>query len=362
MHGPWLYICRHEHEPPLLQQLRALGAADARVLVPGLVEARPSIDDVTLAPSWALQVLPRVQWLPMGSVRTTAHAIVDAIAAPLDEAPSWALHALLPGTLRGNPRPPGEHHRDLLLAAIAERMQAIRKRTWRRRVAGSGADVAWLVQLMLLEGRIGVSVAATTTLAVGSRWPSVWPAGHLPVADDPQAPASSFRKLEEAFGVLHCWPRPGDVGIDLGASPGGWTRVLRRYGASVVAVDRAALAPTLQRDPKVRWLGGDAFRFDPAEVLRPGERVDWLVSDIVAFPERIVELLSTLPRLGGADVRGPRRFVVQMKFRGEVDHAALAAGLAAASASGYHAVARHLFHDKNEITLVGVRHDAAETP
>ena len=262
--------------------------------------------------------------------------------------------------MRGNPSPPGEHHRDLLLAAIAERLQTIRKRTWRRKADLAGAPVAVLVQLMLLEGRIGVSVCPTQTLAVGSLWPSVWPAGHMPVQDDPQAPASSFRKLEEAFGVLNAWPNPGETGIDLGASPGGWTRVLRRYGASVVAVDRAPLAANLQRDPKVRWLGGDAFRFEPAGVLRPGERVDWLVSDIVAFPARIVELLGNLARLGGADVGGPRRFVVQMKFRGEVDHEALAAGLAAASASGYVATARHLFHDKNEITLVGVRADVAE--
>lgn len=362
MDGPWLYVCRHEHEPPLLHQLGALGAADARVLVPGLVEAQPTSDDVMLAPSWALQVLPRVRWLPLGSVRTTAHAIVDAIAAPLDDAPTWALHALLPGTLRGNPKPPGEHQRDLLWSAIAERMQAIRKRTWRRRVDADGSPVAMLVQLMLLDGRIGVSVAAPITLPVGSYWPSCWPAGHLPVADDPAAPASSFRKLEEAFGVLDAWPRPGEIGVDLGASPGGWTRVLRRHGARVVAVDRAALAPALQRDRHVRWVGGDAFRFDPAEVLAAGERVDWLVSDIVAFPERIVELLGGLGRLGGADPRGPRRFVVQMKFRGEVDHAAVAAGLAAATASGYFTTARHLFHDKNEITLVGVRADGAEQP
>ena len=84
-----------------------------------------------------------------------------------------------------------------------------------------------------------------------------------------------------------------------------------------------------------------AFAFAPP-------RVDVLVSDVVAYPERVVALVE--------DWCGARRCdlaVVTMKFRGDApDFGALDAALRAAEDRGYAARAKHFFSNKNEATLM----------
>ena len=60
-------------------------------------------------------------------------------------------------------------------------------------------------------------------------------------------------------------PRPGDRCVDLGASPGGWSWVLQSLGATVLAVDKAPLAPDIARLPHIEFLKASAFALDPAE-------------------------------------------------------------------------------------------------
>ena len=54
-------------------------------------------------------------------------------------------------------------------------------------------------------------------------------------------PNRAYRKLWEAFVVLGRFPERGDVAVDLGASPGGWSWLLAELGCRVVAVDKAPL-------------------------------------------------------------------------------------------------------------------------
>lgn len=367
----WIFLCRHGAEAHLIAELQARGVAQASWLLSGAVEATfAAWPEDRLAqralvaaadPIYALQVLPAVQRIAPGPVDRQAHAIADVLAQSLDGVDSFSLHALLPGDLRGNPRPPGAGRRERLLTALDARMSSIRRRTWRKRLQDDDASAAMRVQVLLDVdgdaaiggGSLELSVAPAVRQPIGSPWPSARPGGRQPVNDDPSAPASSFRKLAEAFGQLGAWPTRGEVALDLGASPGGWTVVLRRAGARVLAVDRAPLAPALMRDRGVQHFAGDAFAFDATPHLVGGGRIDWLVSDIVAFPARIIALLGELGQIRRFGAGGPPRFVVvQMKFRGDPDLGAVAAGLAAAEASGYIVRARHLCHDKNEVTIV----------
>lgn len=66
-----------------------------------------------------------------------------------------------------------------------------------------------------------------------------------------QISRAEFKLLEalESFGITL---PPRGVALDLGASPGGWTRVLRNRDQYVTAVDPAGLHPTLAQDPNVR--------------------------------------------------------------------------------------------------------------
>lgn len=348
--GQTAWICRHGHEAPLLESLAAAGTPGRETPLPGLVVGS---SDAPRDPVWALQVLPNVRRVHGASIRALADAVLEGLSGPLDahDGP-WVWHWLLPASLRGNPRPPMQRRAELLAAAVEERLRAVRRRAWRRRVEPDPRQPpAVVAQHLLLDAETVLqSVTPTAALAVGSCWPSPLPAGHADVPDDPAAPASSYRKLEEGFALLGQWPRDGEHAVDLGASPGGWTRVLRRYGATVTAVDRSPLADDLMADPGVEVVLGDAFRFEPPQPL------DWLVSDIVAYPERIVALLGSLAALA------PAQGVVQMKFQGAVDWAAIDAGLAAAAGQGYAARARHVFNDKNEVTIALRRRRATEEP
>lgn len=58
-------------------------------------------------------------------------------------------------------------------------------------------------------------------------------------------------KLLEALEVFGLTLLDGQRALDLGAAPGGWTRILRRHGLYVVAVDPAALDPRIGRDRRV---------------------------------------------------------------------------------------------------------------
>jgi 23S rRNA (cytidine2498-2'-O)-methyltransferase len=88
---------------------------------------------------------------------------------------------------------------------------------------------------------------------------SDWPGGRARLARHPEQISRSEFKLEELFKTL---PVPhGSRALDLGASPGGWTRVLRGFGFEVCAVDPGELHPRLASDPKVRHVRQTAGAF-----------------------------------------------------------------------------------------------------
>jgi 23S rRNA (cytidine2498-2'-O)-methyltransferase len=331
--------------------LASLGVTGAHVLLPGLVQTQgllPPADLPSLRhldPTYALQVLPDARRVQAESVRLLALAVVDQALPVLTSAGVWHLHALVPAQLKGTPKPPMRRRADLIAEAVLAQLKAQQRAVWKRH--DPSVQPSALVQILLMDAEsLWISTSPVLSLAPAQTWPSRLPAGLADVADDDLAPASSFRKLVEAIACLGVDPQPIETAVDLGACPGGWTRVLRTYGAQVTAVDRSPLAPGLMADPQVRFVQGDAFAW------RPPEPVDWLVSDIIAFPERVAELLQAWckPRLC-------KRFVVQMKFRGAPDFQALDAAQATARGHGYTVRARHFFNDKNEVTILGVLQD-----
>lgn len=359
----WLWTVRHTAEPTLQTELLRLGlpSASMRVPFPGAVLAtHPRLPDAAALqaapellrqwqPVWALQVLPCVQEVPVASIAGAARELLAALqrlAAALGEAvPTWDAHLLVPGQLKGQPKPQGQRRAQLIEEALWAEVRA-RHPAWRKARVRPGAASAvpqLLAQWLLTSPDAGfLSTCMVDTQFAGVSWPARTPAGLATVDDDDDAPASAFRKLVEALWLLGIAPQPGQVAVDLGASPGSWTHVLRRRGVEVFAIDRAPLAPHLQRDPLVHATQGDAFAW------LPPTPVDWLVSDIIAFPERVAGLLQAW-----CSGRHMRHFVVQCKFRGEPNWPALQAAVDMAQQHGYRCTARHVFNDKNEATLVG---------
>ena len=148
-------------------------------------------------------------------------------------------------------------------------------------------------------------------------------------------PSRAYLKLWEALTRFGRWPAAGEQCVDLGASPGGWTWVLAKLGADVTAVDRAPL------DPAVAVMAGVTERLDSAFGVAP-EPVDWLFSDVIAYPDR---LLALVRRWIGAGVA--RHIVCTIKFQGPTDHDVADAF---AAIPGGRVV--HLFHNKHELTFL----------
>ena len=172
--------------------------------------------------------------------------------------------------------------------------------------------------------------------------------GQRRMADDPLAPSRSYLKVEEAYVVLGREPLAGETVCDLGAAPGGWSYSAAKHGARVVAVDNGPLKGGALDHPQIEHRREDAFRFAP----EAGMGFDWLFCDLVEEPHHVLQHLVT-PWLA----RGwCRRFVVNLKF-GRVDPIALLRELrGAASSLSVHAPGtriRHLYHDREEFTLVG---------
>ncbi len=87
--------------------------------------------------------------------------------------------------------------------------------------------------------------------------------------------------------------------------------------------------------PGVTWREGSAFAVAP-------EPVDWLCSDVIAYPDRLLALAQSW-----IAARAARRIVLTLKFQGATDHAAAAAF---AAIPGGRVV--HLFHNKHELTFL----------
>lgn len=176
----------------------------------------------------------------------------------------------------------------------------------------------------------------------------LWRGGQRRMADDPLAPSRSYLKVEEAFVVLGQEPAVGETVCDLGAAPGGWSYSAAKRGAHVVAIDNGPLKGGALDHPRIEHRREDAFKFEPAA----GKRFDWMFCDLVEEPHHVMQHL-----IGPWLARGwCRRFVVILKF-GRTDPLALLREVRAkGSPFAMHATnlrIRHLYHDREEFTLVG---------
>ena len=153
-------------------------------------------------------------------------------------------------------------------------------------------------------------------------------------------PSRAYLKLFEALTVAGATPKPGDRCLELGASPGGWTWVLARLGASVVAYDRAALDPSVLAMPGVTGVVGDAFQARPDKM--GDQAFDWLFSDIICYPEKLFEHVELWRQAGRC-----KNFVCTLKFQGE-EHYGVIPRFAGIPGSRV----LHLAHNKHELTWI----------
>lgn len=159
------------------------------------------------------------------------------------------------------------------------------------------------------------------------------PLGQANFAENLEAPSRAYLKLWEALSLHPERLKAGSRCLDLGASPGGWTWVLARLGASVLAADRAPLAPSVAAMPGVEFRSGNAFAVTPELV----GKVDWLCSDLICYPEKLREFLDLWQGQAA-------HFICTIKFQGASDLDAAARFLELGGR------VLHLHHNKHEVT------------
>ena len=149
------------------------------------------------------------------------------------------------------------------------------------------------------------------------------------------------------------WPRPragrgGNRGRPRGRSGGLELQRRLQRGAKVVAIDNGPLKVGALGHSGIEHRQADAFKFCPED----GKPFDWLFSDLLEEPHHVL-LHLVEPWLGR---RWCRQFVINLKF-GRVDPIALLRELRGADSPLSRFAAevriRHLFHDREEFTVVG---------
>ena len=291
------YLAAEGFEPQLGEELGRAGVtirAHGRLLIGA--EAVPA--------AWAANIWHDCVELPVSSIGAAAKALRDVQR-------NWAMYSPL-------------HYRRAAL--IQERLPHVSAKPI---VFPAAAPAAPLGSWTLL---------APDMLLMAARCSSPFANGEVAFVEDKSGPPNrAYLKLWEALVRLGRWPQPGERCLDLGASPGGWTWVLAGLGARVVAVDKAPLDPKVAAMVGVEWRGESAFALEPASV----GPIDWLFSDIVCYPERLLRLVERWRASGLV-----KNFVCTIKFQGGTDH-----DTAAAFAALPGAQVRHLHHNKHELTF-----------
>jgi 23S rRNA (cytidine2498-2'-O)-methyltransferase len=292
--GSTAYLAADGYVDELAVELGAVERAHRRLLIAAGIP-RPA--------AWAANV-----WRDPQEIRVAS--ISDAAAQLRAIQRNWAVYA------------PFLHRRAMLIQEQLPKVSA------RPLVFGTPAPTAPLGSWTLLDaGTVLASPHCTSPFANGEvRF----------VEDHGGPPSRAYLKLWEALSLIGTRPGAGETCLDLGSSPGGWSWALARMGAQVISVDKAPLAEGVARLPGIEHRLDSAFALDPNAV----GPVDWLFSDVVCYPARLLALVERWLAAGTC-----RRFVCTIKFQGETDHLT-ARRFAAIPGSQL----RHLHHNKHELT------------
>ena len=229
---------------------------------------------------------------------------------------------------------PGKLHRRASL--IAQRLPHVSAKPLK---FGTPAPTAPLGAWMLLDAN---------TILASPHCSSPFPHGEVHFIEDRSGPPNrAYLKLWEALTLATAagghmpgthMPGTGDLCLDLGSSPGGWSWVLQKLGARVISVDKAPLDPAVASLPGIDYRQMSAFALQPAEI----GHVDWLFSDVICYPARLLRLVETWLASGLV-----RNFICTLKFQGKTDMQT-AQRFAAIPGSRL----THLFHNKHELTWI----------
>jgi 23S rRNA (cytidine2498-2'-O)-methyltransferase len=175
------------------------------------------------------------------------------------------------------------------------------------------------------------------TLLYAAKCLSPYPDGEVHFVENRTDPPSrAYLKLWEFFTITQKYPKAGERVLDLGSSPGGWTWVLDQLGCEVISVDKAPLSASMKMSDRVHYMEESAFALEPKTV----GPIDWLFSDIICYPDRLLSLVKKWMDFGEV-----RNFVCTIKFQGATDFASIREFLKIPGSR-----VQHLYANKHELT------------
>jgi 23S rRNA (cytidine2498-2'-O)-methyltransferase len=205
-------------------------------------------------------------------------------------------------------------------------------------------EPAWVLSVVLTPkaGYLGFSRAAHNL--------SDWAGGARRFRREKGQISRAEFKFLEALAVFDLKLPEGGIALDLGAAPGGWTRLLLRQGLRVVAVDPAELVPALQQDPGVEHVR------ELAQNYLPGLKGSF---DIVLNDMRVDAIESAWLMRMAIDVLKPAGWALMtLKLPKHNMIETMTEALALLRVEYEVTGVRQLFHNRNEVT-VALRHGSA---
>jgi len=179
---------------------------------------------------------------------------------------------------------------------------------------------------------------------------SAWPGGkHRFRKEEEQISRAEF-KLMEALAVFGLSLPTAGTALDIGAAPGGWTRILAARGLKVDAVDPAELDPRLYGNPLVR------HHRKRIQEYSPGARsFDVIVNDMKMDARDSIDLMARFSDrldaqgVGLMTLKLPRTAQTVSEGRRVLDMVRLDLEQLRRS---FHVIgARQLYHNRSEVTV-----------
>lgn len=340
--GDWVWSTRAGAERDLAQELNHLDR-DCRAAPtgPGLVRTSERPDG---APAFGRQVMqakalfaspadapvsdawmPRVQWL--GRELEQFRLSLRPGASPF----SWAAHVYTADTNEG--REASRRAAEIRTLVESELSGALGPPLDPLRDASE--SVALVQALAIDERRWALGIIPSSEAL------SLSPGGIRRLRMPADAPSRAALKLQEGLEWVGLRLATGEVAVDLGAAPGGWTWTAVQQGVRVLAVDPGRLRRDLEAHPRVTYYQQSAFDFEPPSP------VDWLLGDMAWRPLEVAALVAKWFRRRWAqfalvNFKLPMKEKVSMVYR-------IIGTLEGAGARGIRV--RQLYHDRNEVTV-----------
>ncbi len=266
--------------------------------------------------------------LPLAELQARPDRLGEAAVAVLRAEPHHEIALQL--WQAGNPDLP--HRPDELWHMVADRLteagQIVRR-----------AGQEWTLSVCLTP------VAALLGLNRSSEALADWPGGRVKLARGREQISRAEFKLEELSKVAPVALPASGVALDLGASPGGWTRVLRQAGLEIWAIDPADLDSRLGDDPRVHHVRATAGRF----LAETDQTFDVVVNDMRMTAEQ-----SATVMLSAARHLAPGGLAIMTLKLAPHDPLRTVRNALETLARAYDVTfARQLHHNRHEVTVVG---------